>query len=522
MDIDPKALQEVSRRAAAAAALTGAGAGAAAAPTAAAGQPAPERNRAAEEAAVRQRDAFKAQYSGYCVINCANKDFEPLKCQVPNLRILPAFFRTHAEAKEFVARVMATPGVRAMPIVVEANEPFLIAATEELTQAWHCKPKINRILRRHIVAQARAKDELSARVSSLPTNPDWANGARSAPVEEPQLTEEEQRKIRAEVEAKATSAYVRRMRYLQTPAEQRDGVMPTLPSMLTEEEMADLRAASAAQAEQLKAAAAGASAGAGGEGPGPGPLLSREEVPAHWFATGPEETEVSGSCVRDWPAHLVVQGAQYAVISVIDDDDTLADDPVHGPIAAGREPLIVIFGGFHGSVADARAHIDTHLSKWCTELTLEVVDTAQWLYPTEVHPDAVQTEYRTHSAEGAVELNRIMQHRIDEQKRTAEAKATYGDSMRVLTVNEVPSLEEAARQLEPSARILNVQELMQGEELVTASAATATMEFDDDLPDLEHVEDVHIAAAEAAAAAAAAAAAGEDQVGNSWDTLPSL
>jgi hypothetical protein len=125
-------------------------------------------------AATRQRDSFKAAYSGVWVVNVANKDFEPLKCKVPNVRFL-MYCRDAAEAREYIDRVMQS-GVRAEPIPVPANEPFLIPASLATLHRGHVETKIKRILRRHVAAMLKASRELKERVDAVPPNPNWIEG----------------------------------------------------------------------------------------------------------------------------------------------------------------------------------------------------------------------------------------------------------------------------------------------------------------------------------------------------------
>ena len=94
-----------------------------------------------------------------------------------------------------------------------------------------------------------------------------------------------------------------------------------------------------------------------------------------------------------------------------------------------------------------------------------------------------------------------MNHRLTEQQRAAEARATYGDTMRVIDVNDVPSLENAARHYEPAVTIQGVQQLQRSaldaeaaeaaaSATGNADAAAAVTGIDDDLDDLPALEDV--------------------------------
>lgn len=106
------------------------------------------------------------------------------------------------------------------------------------------------------------------------------------------------------------------------------------------------------------------------------------------------------------------------------EDTDRKEDDMRYPDAAGMEPAIVIFGPEFESKEAAEKFIKTEVGPWCTDLVLDAVDMYEWLWPTEVDPDAITEEHRTSHAGSTGEQNKIMKQRKKTMEQTAEARAT--------------------------------------------------------------------------------------------------
>jgi hypothetical protein len=150
------------------------------------------------------------------------------------------------------------------------------------------------------------------------------------------------------------------------------------------------------------------------------PLL-REDLPAHWKASSVAGAR-RGQTADEWPRDLESRHGKFVVISYVDDIDTPEEDPMY-PEAAAMEPIVVIFGGEFETEGKARDYLVKEISCWCTDLDLDVVDMYEWLWPTEVDPDALNEEHRTSNVGFTKELNTVMKQRKRTMETTAEARA---------------------------------------------------------------------------------------------------
>jgi hypothetical protein len=87
------------------------------------------------------------------------------------------------------------------------------------------------------------------------------------------------------------------------------------------------------------------------------------------------------------------------------------------------EPLVIVFGGEFEDVEAAKAVAKNDIGPWCTDLAIDIVDMYEWLWPTEIDPDAMTEEHRTSNAGYTKEANMIEVQRKKTLALTAEARA---------------------------------------------------------------------------------------------------
>jgi len=136
------------------------------------------------------------------------------------------------------------------------------------------------------------------------------------------------------------------------------------------------------------------------------------EVPAHWLTGEELETRLPAS---------VVSLYKFGNLVVLDDLDLPEESPGF-PAAAGMELLVIIFGGAYVDEKTARDANEHQISPWCLDLSVDTVDTDQWLFPTELDEDAVPQTHRTGSESAAKELNLINSERIRQKGIATKAR----------------------------------------------------------------------------------------------------
>ena len=386
-------------------------------------------------AAAAQRARHYEENGGFWVINCANRDF-PTKCRAPNIRLLRYFSAGTAPesvaaasgaADAYIRRLMADKRVRAVPIKVPANEPFLIPASEAAAQCpKHIHAKVARCVERNRATMAYRAEEMKRRMT---TNTD--------------------------VELNVSS-YARHKEYLRHA--RGDGVLP--PRAALPDSAAEVALQAAAAAASSAAAAASESAH---EAPPP-PVLSAAALPAHW-RTAAATDDFEDYPIHEWPSDLSTRQGDFGVIAVMDDDDCLEDDPAF-PDAAGREPLVVAFGGVHKTEADAKAYVEASLEAWCRDITLDVVENQEWLWPTELDPDRVASKVRTTTAASTEELNMVLAARTAEHANSQNARQALGSSLPVRDVSRLPTMDEAAEVYAPPMRIVGTSAINAPDQLL--------------------------------------------------------
>jgi hypothetical protein len=415
---------------------TGSGAGAGAGTAASADAPADAPVATAsvsDTGAVRQRTRFTKAFGGAWVINIANRSFQT-RCRLPNFKLC-RYFDTMEEAQKFAKMALGFPGVTTVPIVVPANIPFLLAESEDSARhAEHVHSKLARVLKRHErLTEYRAR-ELQGRVATKSSGPT------------------------------GLSDYVRAKDHLREEeagaAHHGHGALPPRKPLPGEEEDRLQRQVAEASAKAKQEVAAGLV-------PVPAPLVT-DAVPE---AVPEEPGDVHA--LAEWPSALMHRSQVVAVVCVMPDDDEPSDSPGF-PSAAGWEPMVVAFGGAHKSVEDAKAFVEEHLSQWCTDISLNIVDVGEWLWPTEVDPDKVPSKYRTDSAAGSAELQTIMDRRTSELGKARKAQDRLGSSLPVSRPNVLPSMEDAASVHRDPVRVLDVQQLTAEDVAASRAAAAAS------------------------------------------------
>ena len=186
--------------------------------------------------------------------------------------------------------------------------------------------------------------------------------------------------------------------------------------------------------------------------------LLKGDLPEHWRPTATTGTSAAAGARRaptadEWPRDLESRHGKFVCMSVVDDLDAPSDAPKY-PDAATNEPICVLFGGEFESADKAKEFIIKDISKWCTDLAIDVVDMYEWLWPTEVDPDQLEEEHRTSHAGFTQELNTVMKQRKKTMETTAEARAqsaALGVELHEINANadELPDASEVIKATKP-------------------------------------------------------------------------
>ena len=372
----------------------------------------------------RRRRAFEDEFTGYWIINCANKEFST-ECACPNTRLL-RFIKAEpckcepqcdgtakcavsmaacsAKADAVIRLFMQDARVKSIPIKIPTHAPFQIPFSEASAQnARHTHGKIQRNVARHLQFTQYRNEEFNKHVSE---------------------------KTPGET---GKSSYSRRKAYLnrQKQREQgRDGRLDAVPAGLP-------------PLPELPPILYG---GGGGETTAPiltvsetpPPVIWTEALPAHWLPGAKAEIGDEDT----WPRDLEARHGRFAVLAFIDDEDEETDDPAWAR-AAKCEPIVILFGEMHETVEVAKEFLLKRISPWCPDLVLDVVDMYEWLWPTEVDPDAVEEQHRTQHAGFDKELNTVMSTRKETLNVAAEARkqaAASGTLLREDNLNAIPDI----------------------------------------------------------------------------------
>lgn len=360
----------------------------------------------------KRRETFMTELAGFFVINCANSEFST-KCDCPNFRVLD-FYPTSEAADERCRELMKDTRVTSIPIKIPANIPFQIPLSEaSALNVRHTLEKIARNLKRYDDFVQYRNEEFKRHVEE---------------------------KTAGET---GKSTYSRRKAYLerQKAREQsRDGVLDSRQVTAASASAADLPTVTSADAA-------------------PPPPIWSGDLPAHWL----KREDGSVVTANDWPRDLESRHGRFVVIAFMDDEDEPSDTPAL-PQAAKREPIVIVFGGMHESVEAAKDFLTKRIAPWCPDVQLDVVDMYEWLWPTEVDPDAVEEQHRASHAGYDKELNMVMSQRKKTLALAAEARdqsASLGVPLRESNVNALPdigSVVSARREGMVSYELVGVEE----------------------------------------------------------------
>ena len=369
----------------------------------------------------KRREAFEAEYSGYWIINCANSGFST-KCECPNIRLLK-FVKANActcakrcdglceasmrecnvRADTEIRAMMMDPRVTSIPIKIQSQTPFQIPYSEaSAVHAGHTLRKIQRNFERYATFLKYRNEEFKKHVDE---------------------------KVPGET---GQSTYSRRKAYLlrQKLGEQaRDGRLESakIPAVTTTGTGTGAGAGAGTESDTLTGSAVAA----------PPPVWT-DALPTHWLAREAGTTVIADT----WPRDLESRHGRFGVLAFVDDDDE-AHDSEFFPEAAKREPIVILMGEMHESVDIAKEFLLKRISQWCPDLVLDVVDMYEWLWPTEVDPDAVKEQHRTQHAGFDKELNTVMSTRKNTLSLAADARQqaiTAGTPLRENNVNSIPDI----------------------------------------------------------------------------------
>jgi hypothetical protein len=351
----------------------------------------------------RKGESYCRTHKGWWVVNFANIAFST-PFPRPNIRIL-RLCKTEREAKAACMEFMNHPGVTSVPVIVPANTPFMIPYSEAAAvDSERMHVKLARNMQRHAnLAAYRDEDFASRREGKSEGYLGLSHYHRRKTLLAKRAAEEavlaaamaDTDAERAEKEAAAAAAL--------EVARQAESV-PVPP----DEIMAKLRAV---PPDVVRAAET-----TGRGKPTPAPLIPTEALPERWKGLAPLEQ-------REWPRDLEVRGGGYCCIGFADDLDEPSDDPAYPAEAAGAEPIVVIFGTQFAMEALADKHAKDDISTWCNDFPIDVVNMYDWLDPTNVDPDNIDSKHKAGSATETRELNRIQNRRRANLQEAAKARA---------------------------------------------------------------------------------------------------
>lgn len=409
----------------------------------------------APEEPTTAREVYERANAGFVVLNTANERGS-IKCVVPNIRLL-RFYKTHAEATEFVRRLMLDPEVTAAPAIVPANAPFLIPFSDAAAlDPRHTLNKVALIGKRYAEFVKMRDEDFKRHVNEK------RPGAEKASEYHRRKTHLMRQKLKkyhlGEVSSKLTASGARD---LEAALKEAEAVLPSFGSGAGAGSMDPYREVGgsgdgAAAAMHSAAAVTPISAalealpdlGAVAAPREPARLIAARDLPteapptvwqgslpAHWQP----DAERRPRTADEWPLTYRDPHARFMIMAVIEDLTRPEDDPAYAE-AAGTEPLIIVFGEAFDELDAAKAHLKKEIAPWCQDLQLDVVDMYNWLWPTEVDPDKLEEEHRTGQAGFTAELNLIMNQRKKTMAQAGEARAAAaarGIALPETNVNEV-------------------------------------------------------------------------------------
>ena len=429
-----------------------------------------------------KRAAYERDKGGFWICNFANERFSTV-CDRPNVRAL-AFVPTYEEGKAKIAEFMLDPRVKSIPCLVAANKPFLIPYSEaSAAHAGHTLTKVQRLATRHIdFCKFRDDDfkrsveektpgetglsDYHRRKSYLSRQQQMRNRDRERGRDgssQATVTKSDAPSLFREASASTSFGYDTVMSRI---AQSKDGDKPSFGSTLAgpdgkEQGMTAAQVFNKARGVDTETAAKTVARDVSdGGGVAATETLWKGDLPSHWKpqASGTTADGVADATgvaapvtAGEWPRELESRHGRHVCITFIDDMDKPEDSPAF-PDAAGMEPMMVLFGGEFEDVEAAKANAKNDIGPWCTDLTIDVVDMYEWLWPTEVDPDKMKEEHRTANAGYTKEANMIETQRKKTLALTAEARAhaaAKSITLRETNANEasLPEIDDAVTAL---------------------------------------------------------------------------
>ena len=149
-----------------------------------------------------------------------------------------------------------------------------------------------------------------------------------------------------------------------------------------------------------------------------------------------EEERKSGSETGDVSRSAEVRGQTVAVVTIFEDT---SPDVLSGQ--KDPEPIVIVWGCFENEEV-AKRFIYTTLSKFVKDVSLDIVNMYEWVYPTQIadHVDEISEQYRNPS------LNKIMNSRKTQKKAVLsydEWCKTEGQEPSVLEISATKATADA-------------------------------------------------------------------------------
>ena len=462
-------------------------------------------DEAAAVAAQRAFAAFAATHAGWYIINIFNEAFVNWYA-VPAVRVLefvPA--RSNSVVDMAVARAIADLRVRvlaaredimAMPIVWEANIPFLIPHSEaSLHASGHVNAKRGRALARAATFARLRNTEFERRKSAADA---------AAPVTAPVITEFQMwkeyrdtpktfdfeskedtapaatvlRRVLAKQRARldewaasivaettAAAASVKsspsvphaRLPALDADDEDDSAAPPAVPTTPPAPERAAPIPAPAASSTTQAAPSASAP---------PLPTSILKEVPSKWLTPAAAAAHIE----HELPADIRPRG--FMAASFIIDLDTPAESSEF-PAAAGMEPVCILWGGVYDNYEDAAAVIEASIAPIAIDFPVDVVKPGHIMYPSEMDEDAVEVKHRPENQGMQSTLQQVMDARTSGIAQVRAAAAYNGSGGNIATTviqdnaHSLPSLDDVV------VNPIRIDKIVQG---IDATSAPDTIE----------------------------------------------
>jgi hypothetical protein len=424
---------------------------------------------AAAAAAQRAFVSFAATHAGWYIFNAFNEGFVNWYA-VPAVRALefiPArsdsaadMLVAHATAAARVRVLAAREDITSMPLLTEANTPFLIPYSEASLRAFeHTAHKRVRALERAARFTRLRNSEFEKRKAAADT---------AAPIAAPVLSEfnmwkqyrdtprsfeftppEGQvpaasvlRRVLAEQRARLDAWAATFTAAAPAPAKIRDvpvaSTQPRLPALDSDDDDVVVVDSDSSATPVLESSAADVTPLVSAAAPAPRPALL-ETVPAKWTTTTP------GTIEHELPLEL--RPRSYMAVSFIIDLDT-PEDSAEFPLAAGMEPTCIFWGGTYDTHEEASEVVTTSIAPIAIDFPVDVIKTGLVMYPSEMDEDAVEVKHRPENTSMQATLQTVMDARttgMSQMRAAIDYNASGGNIGTVViedSAERLPSLDD--------------------------------------------------------------------------------